>query len=480
MLRQTLLYLPAQLLGPLAMFVAAIVWTHLLDEPTYGVVSFVLAAQELIYIPTIAWWSLFALRFRGAAEAERRAAIAATDGALVFGGAAIQAAITLPLLVGLGVEVSPGLVAAATVLFVTRSLLSHYCEIARTEEAIGTYTVAQLSGPFAGTIASFVGVKLFGGSAVAALAGIAAAQTVGLAWTMVRLRIDPRIHRPDGAVVRDALAYGVPILVASLCGWVSTNGIRMVVDHLAGAAALGLVSVGWGLGLRVSSVAAMLLTAAAFPIAVRRYESGDEEGALAQLALNGSMLFGLLVPTSVGVAVVTRPLVELMIAEPFRAATVAVLPLAVLAGAVRNQRTHHFDQVFLLRARTQRLITFNFIEALACMVGAASGLIWGGSGVAGLAGATAGCLAGTVLGAMLTAIEAIRVHGLRPQWGAWARILLASAAMAAVLVMVPWPAGAWGLAAEVVAGIAVYAAAILVAFPPIVRLVAARLPRGRG
>ena len=87
MLKQTLLYLPAQLFGPLAMFVAAVVWTHLLDTETYGAVSLVLAAQELVYMLTIAWWSLYALRYRGAVEGERRAKLVASDNAVVFGGA---------------------------------------------------------------------------------------------------------------------------------------------------------------------------------------------------------------------------------------------------------------------------------------------------------------------------------------------------------------------------------------------------------
>ena len=45
MLRQTLLYMPAQLLGPLAMFVAAVVWTHVLNAETYGAV-FVLSGPD--------------------------------------------------------------------------------------------------------------------------------------------------------------------------------------------------------------------------------------------------------------------------------------------------------------------------------------------------------------------------------------------------------------------------------------------------
>lgn len=477
MLKQTLLYLPAQLFGPLAMFVAAVVWTHLLDAETYGAVSLVLAAQELVYMLTIAWWSLYALRYRGAVDAERRERLVATDNAVVFAGAAVQAIMALPLLAVLGVAPSPALLAASTVLFVTRSLLTHYSEIARSEQAIGTYTIAQLAGPLAGTLASFAGVKLFGGTTTAALVGIAGAQTIGLAWAMMRLKVDLHLRLPDRDVLRDAITYGLPVIFVGLLGWISTNGIRTLVERMAGAEALGLLSVGWGLGQRVSSVAAMLLTAAAFPIAVKRWESGDEEGALAQLALNGTMLFGLLAPTCVGVTLIADELVALLIAEPYRVATVAVLPLAVLAGAIRNQRLHNFDQVFLLNAVTRRFIPFNVIEALGTTIGTVIGIAMGHDTVSALVGATAGALFGITLGAVVTAWSAVVTYRLRPQWGAWGRILIACAAMAAVLEPISWGTGGAGLAAEIAVGGIVYGAAMVVLFPEIRTLLRARFGR---
>lgn len=480
MLRQTLLYLPAQFLGPLAMFVAAVVWTHLLDAGTYGIVSYVLAAQELIYLLTIAFWSYFALRYRGSLGDGRRQRLIEADNTVVLVGALVQVVVALPLMAALETTTTPGLYMAATVLFVTRSLLTHYSEIARSEEAIFTYTVAQLAGPIAGTLASFAGVTMFGSSATAALTGIAIAQTLGLAYALVRLRIAPRFHLPDRAILREAIVYGVPVIFAGQLGWVSTNGIRVIVERLAGAEALGLLSVGWGLGLRVASVAAMLLTAAAFPAAVRRWESGDRAGALEQLAVNGTMLFGLLAPTVVGVALVATPLVDLMIAPDYRSATIAILPLAVLLGAVRNQTAHHFAQVFLLEASTTRLVPFNALDAVATVIGTGVGLVLGGPGTAGLVGATLGGLGGTLVGATVTAVSAIRGSGLRPQWSAWARIAVASAVMALVLGAIPWGRGPIALVAEIGLGATVYAVVLVASFPEVRQWIRRRLHTARG
>src|ERR1700751_5041621 len=65
LLRHTLLYLPAQIVGPLFQLVAMIVWTHVVDEHTLGVITLVTASHELLQIPFLTWWSQYALRFFG-------------------------------------------------------------------------------------------------------------------------------------------------------------------------------------------------------------------------------------------------------------------------------------------------------------------------------------------------------------------------------------------------------------------------------
>src|SRR5688572_21880249 len=65
MLRQSLLYLPAQIIGPVMQLIAMVVWTHLVSEHTLGVITLVIATHELLQVAFLAWWSQFALRFFG-------------------------------------------------------------------------------------------------------------------------------------------------------------------------------------------------------------------------------------------------------------------------------------------------------------------------------------------------------------------------------------------------------------------------------
>jgi len=70
LLRHTLLYLPAQLIGPLFQLISVIVWTHVVDEHTLGVITLVTATHELLQIAFLAWWSQYALRFLGRYRSE--------------------------------------------------------------------------------------------------------------------------------------------------------------------------------------------------------------------------------------------------------------------------------------------------------------------------------------------------------------------------------------------------------------------------
>ena len=51
MLRQSLLYLPAQIIGPLMQLVAMVVWTHLVSDHTLGVITPV--SYTHLTLPTI-------------------------------------------------------------------------------------------------------------------------------------------------------------------------------------------------------------------------------------------------------------------------------------------------------------------------------------------------------------------------------------------------------------------------------------------
>lgn len=462
LLRQTLAYLPAQIAGPFAQVVAALAWTHWLPPAPYGLLTFLIASQELVFLVSLSWWTHYTMRYLGGLDGAARERFLRSEAPVFVVGAAIQAVGTLAVFALIGEPVSPHLACAAIAYVVTRSLLNHLGERARTQGRIGVYTLGQVAGSVAGFAVALAAVILVAPTPAAILLGYTLAQVVGLALCWRRLGLTAGRLVPSGAILAAALRYGSPLLVAGGFAWVAQNGIRVVVEHGAGAAALGLIAVGWGLGQRLAATLALLVVAASFPLAVKTMHAGSRDEAFRQTGRAGILLMALTVPAGVGLCFLAEPLTALFVAAPFRATTVAVLPFAAAAGVVRNIRMHIADPVFLLVERPRINLGINIADATLMVAGCALGLWLGG-----LVGTVAGALAATCLATVGGLVLAGRAAGFRFPWSAAVRIVGASAAMALVLVAAQqWPLPpATRIAFDIMLGATVYGGAVALLFP---------------
>jgi O-antigen/teichoic acid export membrane protein len=458
LLRNTLLYLPAQFLGPMLQFVVTVIWTHLFDPAVFGCVTFVVATQELTGGLGLGWWSIYVLRFRRSYGSAAR--FRAMDARVVACGAASQAAFALPALLMVGVGPTPRLLAATALYLATRTVLNHYGELARSDHRIGVYTLAQLASPVAGSGLSILATLAFGADPAIALAAMALGQGLGVAAVAIGLGLRPRLGTFDAAIFREAGAYGLPLVVSALFVWAAANGARVLVEAGEGIVGVGLFSVGWGLGQRLAFMLASLCNAASFPLAVDRLEAGDPAGALRHVAQNGVNMIGLMAPAMVGVAILSAPLVHLVVAAQFQAATIVILPLAMATGGARALRIHIGDQTALLVKRTGSMTVFNILDAVVTLAAGALGEHFGG-----VVGAAAGSLVGTCVGTLVAMTFVFARLGLRMSLASLAGVLVGAAIMGAALRLFPAPANLPELALQILAGAAVYAAVILALFP---------------
>jgi O-antigen/teichoic acid export membrane protein len=471
LLKRTLLYLPAQLLAPLFQFIAAVVWTHWFAPAAYGTLTLIMATQELVFLVCLSWWSHYTMRHLesfGAGEA--RARFERAERRVLALSVLGQALLTLALLAGFGLALTPALVLASVAFMVTRSLAAHLADRARAEHRIGAYTHLQLWGSVGGFLLAHGLVVLVRPEPWLALAGFAVAQMIGLVIGWAMLRGGATASSGTRQMLREAARYGLPLLASGALAWASANGVRLIVEETVGLQALGLMAVGWGLGQRVISVVAMLLTAAAYPLALARLNAGDRDGAMEQIARNGALLFGLLAPAAAGMVAVAPVLTQLVVAPEYHAVTYAVLPVAVLYGAIRNLRVHYADQVFLLALASPQLLVINAIETVLTLAGAIVGVLLGGA-----VGACIGCLGGAIAGALVGFCWGALAHGLRFHWAPLAASAVAALLLAVGVSHLPVQATPAGLAAQVALGVAIYGAAMLLLAPSLARSIAGRL-----
>jgi len=463
LIRHTLLYLPAQLIGPSLQFIATVMWTHWLSPDAYGVLLFLIASQELVFVICLSWWSHYTLRYIGAVDdAAGHQRYLDWEGSILILSSIAQAVSAMIILATLSTHVTLGLVLATILYTLSRSAINHLSERARAATRIELYTFAQTAGPALGFALSFAAVVFIAPTAEMALLGFAIAQTLSLIWLGRAMNLSAGGGTLDRTILLQALRFGIPLVIAGAVGWISVNAIRLITNHTMGIEAMGLLSVGWGLGQRLSVTVAMLVTAAAFPLAVKHLHDGLREESLKQLANSGAILFALLLPATIGLALVAPSLTSLVIAKPFQATTFVVLPVAMAAGALRNMRLHFSDQAFLLFERTDLSIIVNGFEAGAMIVFCSIGI-----SIHGLAGAVEGCLLASFLG-LIAGLSLSRLRfGLIIPWKHILRISIAAAVMALAVSLTPGgqAASVLLLGLKVIAGAIAYAITLIMLYP---------------
>lgn len=463
LLRQTLLYMPAQIVGPLFQLVAMIVWTHVVDDHTLGVITLITATHELLQIGFLAWWSQYALRFfgryQGSHDAQR---FYRTENAVLLASVVIQSLVVIGvLLLVISPDANIALLAATVAYVISRSLNLYIAERARVRHQIGVYSIQQIVGPSIGFLVGLVMIKLISQAPQWPLLGYAIAQMAAAVVVLPKIGYGRSIWPVDREIIRHALNYGIPLIIGGALGWVGLNASRFVVNDMLGVAAAGLFAVGYGLGQRAAAVAAMLVTAAAFPLAVKSMEQGGSHAAMRQLADNSALLIAILAPSIAGIFLLRVEIVHLLIAVPFQQVTLAVLPLSVLAGSIRNLRAHFGDQVFLLHSRTRLMIIVAVIDASVTVVLSAVCIkYWGLVGAAGA----------TVMAASAAAAASFAIgfwkFGLSLPMTHLVRIAVATVAMAALLSEMPEALTFVLLGLHIAAGAAVYVVVLAVLYAP--------------
>lgn len=464
--RQTVLYLPAQVVGPFSQMAAAFIWTHWLTPEALGAYAIIIAVQELTYLLVLSWWSSYVQRFvtthEGVDESLRLDQMEASIQLLA--GVAQTGLVIAALAIAFDYIVSVELVIATIAFTLTRNLTTHFAWRARARFETVAFTLLQSMGPTLGLAFGLISVSMIAATPAMLLWSYAAAQLLGLAIALPLMRFDIRKPRVDWSLFERAWTYGAPLLLAAVLAWVSVQGIRFIVEYEQGAAAVGLVTVGWWLGLRLTAFSALLVTGASFNVAVERVRETGDESALPQFATNGALLLAILVPSVVGAFLLNKDIVWALVAEPYREITTTILPLSILAGALHSFRDHGPDQPFLVFARTKLAALTTGLEAVLTVL-----MCWAGLKLGGFHGAVAGCAIAALIAAGFSFALARMLFGYYLRWRDLARIAVATAVMALAQMLMPGAGSLLRLVIEIAVCAAVYFAVMGVLYPAISR-----------
>ncbi len=294
--------------------------------------------------------------------------------------------------------------------------------------------------------------------ALAGLGGAAPLMGLGLAPLLVLPFVLPgEWARGRGATLqpermRNYAAYGYPIAASLALTVVLSSTDRFLLAAFLDEAAVGAYHAGYSIANRTLDVLFLWLGTAGQPALVMALERGGRErlAVAAREQLSTFLLIGL--PAAAGVALVARPLADVLIGEELRAAATSVTPWIALSALLYGLTAYYFGQAFTLGRKTTALLGAMALPAGLNVV--LNLILVPRFGVIGAAWATVISFA---VGLLATVILGRRSLPLPIAWDALVRCGVATAGMALVVAAMPAFGGVGELTLKAGVGGVVYA-----------------------
>lgn len=439
-------------------FAIGLLLARFLGPAEYGRMALALAAGVMIQTLVFDWLRLAGTRFYSDRVRRERPELRSTlDACLAALITALCLLTVMVLLAGIDVPLSNGLVALAVCAAVSNGLFDYHTALVRARFQDGAYARI-IIGKNVLSLLLTVGGAFFFGSATMALAGLC----ISVTGSLVRSRrsigdpwSDPR--RADGRIVRQALAYAAPIVLANLGYQLIPLADRAILAHRFGFAESGHFSLAFDLGIRIVQAVGSTLDVLLFQIAVRAEEAHGADEARQQIARNMAIVLAIIAPTCLGFWLVLPSFEILIVPADFRGPFAQFLTLMLPGFFSFGLISYALHPVFQIRTRTAPI---GLVAALAAVihVGLIAALPAGSPAAAYPAALSVG-YATAMLGLLALAVAAGAAWPSARDVGL--TVLAAVAMGVAILPFTRLQPGALTLALEVSVGAAVYISCVL-------------------
>jgi O-antigen/teichoic acid export membrane protein len=454
--RGVLGYLPVNVVQGVVGLLTIVLFTRVLDPAQYGVYALAFSVGSLTQTILLTWTEAAMARFLATrTEDGRLSDHFATLFRLWLGAAVVvPLACAVVLLTPLHQPLKIAVVAALASTLVN-SLMKLAMERRRAAGEVSgaaVLTMAQTAGGF------LIGLAL----AFAGLGGAAPILGVGVISAVCVLLVLPgELKRMAGGKFDKALArayavYGLPVSMSLILALVLASTDRLLLGAFLNEATVGVYHAGYSLGSRTLDVVFIWLGMAGAPALISALERGGQPALTEAAREQAGFMTLLTLPAAVGLALVARPLADLMVGEALRAGASHVTPWIAASGWLSGVTTYYLLQAFTLARRTPLLIVSMSAPALANVVLnlvliprlGLDGALWATTLSYGL-----GAVAAWALGR--------RACPLPIPWDILAKAGGASLAMAACVSLLPSPGGLLELVLKAGIGAFVYGALVL-------------------
>jgi O-antigen/teichoic acid export membrane protein len=352
-------YLPMNIVQGLVGLFSIVVFTRWLSPADYGVYALAFSTMSLVHTLVFAWMEAAMARFYAPeAEAGRLADLIST----LYRCWAVAAAVFV-VAAGAALLLWPGdgpvklAVGAGLASILARSLAKLNQERRR---AAGDVRGAALMD----MVQTLGGFGLGAGLIVAGLNGAAPIAGMGAAAAAVLIFILPtELRRGAGGVfvsnkAQSYAAYGLPVALSLILALALATTDRFLLAAFLNDTAVGVYHAGYSLANRTLDVMFIWLGAAGGPALIMALERGGGAALEKAAREQASLMLALGVPASVGLALVARPLADVMVGPALRDGAASVTPWIAASALFAGLTTYYTHQAFTLIAASIALGRF--------------------------------------------------------------------------------------------------------------------------
>ena len=450
-------YLPVNIVQGVVGLLTIVVFTRVLSPADYGVYALAISATSLVHTATFNWLECAMARFYVAeAEGGRLPGHFST----IYRTFAVMA-VGFPLLAGVILWLAPMppplklAVGAGLGAIIIRSLLKLAQERRRAAGDVSGAAIIDIAQTLGGfVIGAGLAVAGFGGAGP--MIGLGAAAMICLVWALPTEFRQARGGAFEAERARLYAAYGLPVSMSLILSLVLATTDRFLLAAYLNETSVGVYHAGYSLANRTLDVMFIWLGMAGGPAAIAAFERGGQAALKTAAHEQASFMLALTLPAAVGLALVARPLADLMVGPGLRDGAAHVTPWIAASALMSGLTTYYFHTAFTLARRTRLLLLAMAAPALSNLL-----LNWFLIPRFGLDGALWATLASYALGLIASFGLGRRAMALPIPWRTLGQSGLATAAMAAAVLSLPSWGSFWELAAKASAGAVVYG---LVAF----------------
>lgn len=444
--KDLLTYLPGKALPALAAFITVPIYTRMFSPNEFGNYALAVAASEFLLLGTSTGFGQGAVRFFSAYQMKSNlsgyfATVFGSISLITFAAAAISAGLLL-ICQSFISPVLLNLFWAALALYTASTFNAIFMDVLRGQEKSRWYSIVWVCQCYGGIAIGLILVLIFGMD----ISGLIWGQTLGLVFSLPPLiwlttrGVPLNSARIDRADFKQLWAFALPFTIGNLAFWTLSLADRYIVEMFRGSYEVGLYSVASKISWRSIQLLVNLFFLVPAPLISRLWEEKGRQATEEVLTSFTRIFFLMIIPAVVGLAAIAAPLLRLLADEEYfggypviwlAAITSMALGLSDLgsSGCLVMNRTRLIARNQCIAAGTGLILNFILVPILGFMGAALSGAL------------------AFFLLAGLQAITSARYLTWRWPFTCLWHVLVASAAMAAAVLLIeatlPSDTAAW-------------------------------------